>query len=41
MEVIESRVLDLEKTIEDLKNNLTLILTQNKQLEKEDINAYG
>ena len=29
------RILGLEKTIEDLKNNLTLIFTQNKHLQKK------
>ena len=44
MEAIVSRVSDLEEIIENLKNNLTLILTQNKHLKKkitlltEDIN---
>ena len=44
MEAIISRVSDLEEIIENLKNNLTLILTQNKHLKKkitlltEDIN---
>ena len=46
MEAIVSRVSDLEEIIENLKNNLTLILTQNKHLKKkitlltEDINQY-
>ena len=35
MKVIGLCVSDLEKTIEDLKNNLTLTLTQNKQLKKK------
>ena len=35
MEIFDSCVLDLVETVENLKNNLTLILTQNKQLKKK------
>ena len=35
MEIFDLRVSDLEETAENLKNILTLILTQNKQLKKK------